>query len=180
MTGSARGRIRIASLGSAAVDARHEVGDFFLVAFGALGGCELCRGNYFMDASVAGRTGLVAQSRVNAVGHGRGFFSVARGAVDFGDFRWVWKLLNAGVAILAPENSMRASGMSLGANGYIVALFRFHACLPVTGEASFILLQRVRGRLLGLNGKRIETEGKEGTRKRQRNKKRANELQRPI
>ena len=53
MAGSARGRIRIASLGSAAVDARHEVGDFFLVAFGTLRGRELCGRGNFMNIPVA-------------------------------------------------------------------------------------------------------------------------------
>ena len=77
---------------------------------------------------------------MNALGQSGGFLSVTRGALDFGDFCGVWELLDAGVTVLAAEDRMRACSVGLRANRYVVALFRFHACLAVTGEARFVLL----------------------------------------
>lgn len=77
---------------------------------------------------------------MNTVRNRRGFLGVAGGTQHFRDFGRVRKILDSRVAISAAQNPMRAGHVFRGTNGNIFPFLRLHPPLPVTREASFILL----------------------------------------
>lgn len=92
-----------------------------------------------MRVSVARGTGLIAQNRVDAFRHGRGFVGMAGGALYFGDFHGMRKFFDGGVAVAAGENSMGAGRVRFGTDRDVFAFFGLHAGLAVAGEARLIL-----------------------------------------
>jgi len=139
VTARALRRIGIARLFCLAVDAFPKLFYFRAVTFGALPWCEPRRRSEFVHVAVAGRAGSCSEYTMRTMGHARRFCFMASGAFDLGDFRWMREVLDAGVAITATENSMRAVGVFAGINRDVLACFRFHTGLTVTGQARFVL-----------------------------------------
>ena len=113
-----------------------------------------------MDVAVARRTGVFAENGVDAIRRVRNLFRVTGVALYFGNLYRMRKVLDRGMAVGTSENSMNASGVFFGVNGNALALPGFHIGLAVTGEAGFILLQRL-GRFFLVTrqrGKRQECE----------------------
>jgi hypothetical protein len=101
-----------------------------------------------MDITMTGGTRGFAQHRVDALRGRGGLLGVAGGALNFGNFRGMRKISYGSVTVFATKNAMNAGGVFFRADGNIGALFRFHIRLAVAGEASFILLQRLRRLIL--------------------------------
>ena len=144
----ASGRVGIAGLCCLSVNAFCEFFCFRSVTFGALSGLELRRRGNFMDVSVTGGASLFTQNRVNAF---RGFghlFRVACLALYFHNLRGVREIFDRGMAVGASENPVDVRRVLHGPNKNALALFGFHIRLAVTGEAGFILLERLSGFLL--------------------------------
>ena len=106
----ARWGLRVAVLGGHAVDAREQTLDLIAVAFGTDAGTE-CGGRLrvvsrAMAAGACVRTR--AQQRVHALGQIGGFVAVASRAFHLCNSRWMWKLLDVGMAIRATHNGVNA------------------------------------------------------------------------
>ena len=155
MAGLATGRIGIAGLGCAAVCAFRKFLHLLLVAFGAFRGRQLGGGGDFVNVSVTGRASLFAERGVNAVRNGSAFVSVASGALHLGNFGGMREFLDRSVTVFATKNTVDAGSVGFGPDGNVLALFRLHGGLPVTSEASFVLLQGLGRRFL--SGGRLRT-----------------------
>ena len=146
MAGRANGRILVSRLCCLAMYAFRDVLRFRCVAFSAFSGLQLGRRSHFVDVPVTRGACVHTQNRVNAFPSVPDFVCVARFTLHSSLFRRMRKILDGGMAIGAGKRAMDARSMLVRANGNALALPGFHVGLAVTGEAGFILIERL-GRL---------------------------------
>ena len=97
-----------------------------------------------MHAAVTRGAGRFSEERVGAGGERFRLIDVTRGALDFFEFGGMRKVLDAGVAVLTPENRVRTRGVLRRIDVNILAFFRLHPRVAVAGEAGFVLLGGMR------------------------------------
>ena len=140
VAGNARRRIRVAGSGRLSVDALPELLHFIGMAL-----CALCRGHlrrrhHLVMIAVAGFAHSLAQSTMNAIRHVRRLIGVAGRTSHLRYSGVVGIVLDGRVAVNAGQYAVDAGGMLNGINRDALAAAGGHARLPVTGEATLILL----------------------------------------
>jgi hypothetical protein len=115
------------------MDAGCEFLHFLCMALHALSGHQLFGSSKFMDVPMTGSAGRLAEDRVGAGRKSFRFIRMAGSALNSGDFGGMREFLDSGVAILAAENCVCASGMLDRINGNAFAGVRFHSGLSVAG-----------------------------------------------
>lgn|ERR671925_967351 len=138
-------RIGVAGLCRLAVNTLSEVLRLRGVAFGAFSGLQLCCCGHFVDVPMARSASVLTQNRVNAFRCVADLFGMAGYALHFGNFARVRKILDGSMTIGAGKSAVDACSMFVRANGDALAFSGFHVRLAVTGEAGFILLERLSG-----------------------------------
>ena len=96
-----------------------------------------------MDVAVARRTRVFAENSVDAFCRVRTLFRMAGVALYFGDLRRMREIFDGSMAIDTRKSAMDARDVLIRTNGNAFALPGFHVGLAVTGEAGFILLERL-------------------------------------
>ena len=81
---------------------------------------------------------------MDALGRVCNLLGVACRAFHFLNRSGVRKVLDCRMAVGATHDSMHAGSMFVRADRNILAAFRFHTCLAMTGEAGLILLEGLR------------------------------------
>jgi hypothetical protein len=136
-----RSVLRIAGFRGLSMDAGFKRLLFGGVALCAFRGRYFCRRAHFVGIAMAGGARCVSQHHVSARENVGPLFPVASQALHLGDFFRMRKILDAGVTVLASEDSMNTGRVLLGMDRNIPAVFGFHPGLAVACQASLVLLQ---------------------------------------
>jgi hypothetical protein len=143
-------RIGIFACGSLSVDAFPEFLYFVNMALLALYRRHLSGWHYLMVIAVTGLAAYIDRA-VNAGLGVRILVGMTSCALHFRDFCWMRILFDGGMAVGTAENPVDAGAVLGGIDGQALPAIRLHSRLAVTGQAAFILLERMRRLLLCLD-----------------------------
>jgi len=143
VAGAAGRRIRIACRGGLSVNAFPEVFYFICVALRAFCRRRLCRSRNFVGVAVAGLASYVPERAMNAASHMGSLVGVASRTLNLRHFVGMWKISNGRVAVVAAQSAVDTGCVLRRINRDAFAGGRRHSRMAVTGEAAFILLQRM-------------------------------------